>query len=426
MVIGAHIEPHSINNIGFISTRIAGTDGVSLEIQKWADVLGRNRFHCFYFAGELDRAQEKSFVVEEAHFDHPSIQKINGDLFLGRPRQRQTSEAIQKIKEKLKGTLYDYVKKFHIDLIIPENALSIPMNIPLGMALTEFIAETCIPTIAHHHDFFWERPRFLINSCMDYLSMAFPPHLSSIKHVVINSIASEQLSFRRGISNDIVPNVLDFAHEPSAFDDYGADLRHRIGLHEDDLFILQPTRVVPRKWIERSVEIVRNLNLRNPALVVSHGLDDEGTDYYMRVKDYSESMGVKLVTIDHFVAPTRCTGADGSKLYCTADLYQNADLVTYPSGYEGFGNAFLETIYYRKPIVVNRYSIYIADIEPVGFDVIVLDGFVSSRVIDQIRTVLNDEDRQQEMVEHNYQIGRRYFSYEVLEEKLMHLIRTFE
>jgi hypothetical protein len=58
--------------------------------------------------------------------------------------------------------------------------------------------------------------------------------------------------------------------------------------------------------------------------------------------------------------------------------------------------------------------------------VIVLDGFVSSRVIDQIRTVLNDENRQQEMVEHNYQIGRRYFSYEVLEEKLMHLIRTFE
>ena len=27
-----------IKNIGFVSTRIAGTDGVSLEIQKWADV----------------------------------------------------------------------------------------------------------------------------------------------------------------------------------------------------------------------------------------------------------------------------------------------------------------------------------------------------------------------------------------------------
>jgi glycosyltransferase involved in cell wall biosynthesis len=426
MVTGAHHQHHHIKNIGFISTRIAGTDGVSLEIQKWADVLDRNRYNCFYFAGELDRGDEKSFLVEEAHFDHPSIQQINDDLFAGRPRKRQTSEAIQKIKEKLKETLYDYVKKFGIHLIIPENSLSIPMNIPLGMALTEFIAETCIPTIAHHHDFFWERPRFLINACMDYLNMAFPPYLASIKHVVINSIASEQLSFRRGISNYIVPNVLDFANEPSPLDDYGSDLRQRIGLDDEDLFILQPTRVVPRKWIERSIEIVRNLNLHHPMLVVSHGLDDEGTDYYLRVKDYSESMGVRLLTIDHLIAPARCTGADGGKLYFTGDLYQNADLITYPSGYEGFGNAFLETIYYRKPIVVNRYSIYIADIEPVGFDVIVLDGFVSSRVIDQINMVLDDEDRREEMVEHNYQIGRHYFSYEVLEEKLMHLIRSFE
>lgn len=426
MVTFTQNPSHHIKNIGFISTRIAGTDGVSLEIQKWAEVLERNRYNCFYFAGELDRKEERSFLVEEAHFDHALIQEINSDLFGRSHRKRETSEATQEIKDKLKGALYDFVEKFDIHLIIPENALSIPMNIPLGIALTEFIAETCIPTIAHHHDFSWERPRFLINACMDYLNMAFPPYLPSIKHVVINSIASEQLSYRRGISNSIVPNVLDFANEPPPLDDYCADLREHIGLHDGDLFILQPTRVVPRKWIERSIEIVRNLNLPNPTLVISHGLDDEGTDYYLRVRDYSESMGVKLLTIDHFISSLRCLGADGGKLYCTGDIYQNADLVTYPSGYEGFGNAFLETIYYRKPIVVNRYSIYIADIEPVGFDVIVLDGFVSSRVIEGIKNVLHDNDRSQAMVEHNYQIGKRYFSYEVLEEKLMHLIRTFE
>ncbi|MBW1689242.1 MAG: glycosyltransferase family 1 protein [Deltaproteobacteria bacterium] len=426
MVIFPQNPSYHIKNIGFVSTRIAGTDGVSLEIQKWAEVLERNRYECFYFAGELDRAKEKSLLVEEAYFDHPLIQEINDEVFGKRSRKRETSGAVQEIKNRLKAALYEFAEQFDIHLIIPENALSIPMNIPLGIALSEFIAETGIPTIAHHHDFFWERPRFLINACMDYLNMAFPPYLPSIKHVVINSLASEQLSFRRGISNSIVPNVLDFANEPPPLDDYCTDLRERIGLHDGDLFILQPTRVVPRKWIERSIEIVRNLNLSNPVLVISHALDDEGTDYYLRVRDYSESMGVKLLTIDHLISSMRCLGADGGKLYRTADLYQNADLVTYPSGYEGFGNAFLETIYYRKPIVVNRYSIYIADIEPVGFDVIVLDGFVSSQVIAGITNVLNNDDRRQAMVEHNYQIGKRYFSYEVLEEKLMHLIRTFE
>ena len=49
------IERFQNRHIGIISTRIAGTDGVSLEIEKWAAVLEKEGFTCFYFAGELDR-----------------------------------------------------------------------------------------------------------------------------------------------------------------------------------------------------------------------------------------------------------------------------------------------------------------------------------------------------------------------------------
>jgi glycosyltransferase involved in cell wall biosynthesis len=136
-------------------------------------------------------------------------------------------------------------------------------------------------------------------------------------------------------------------------------------------------------------------------------------------------MGVKIVHIDHLISSQRILKGNGERLYSIADIYQNADLITYPSGYEGFGNAFLEAIYYKKPIVVNRYSIYIADIEPVGFDVIVMDGFVSSEAIRQIEKVLRDKNRLQTMVERNYQLAKGSFSYEVLEEKLIHLIHTF-
>ena len=416
---------HPIKNIGFISTRIAGTDGVSLEIHKWANVLERNGYSCFYFAGISDRPKEKSLLVEEAHFEHPLIEEINSDLFGNRTRRGETSETIQRIKEKLKAALYDFVKRYDVNLIVPENALAIPMNIPLGLAITEFIAETGIPTICHHHDFSWERARFLINSCRDYLNMAFPPHLPSIRHAVINSLASEQLSFRRGISNIVIPNVLDFAIEPPPLDDYCNDLREKIGLQKDDVFILQPTRVVPRKWIERSIEIVRDMKLPNPVLFISHAMGDEGDDYCLRIGDYSRNMGVKIVHIDHLISSQRILKVNGEKIYSIADIYQNADLVTYPSGYEGFGNAFLEAIYYRKPIVVNRYSIYIMDIEPAGFDVIVMDSFVSSKTIRQIERVLRDKNRLKTMVERNYQLAKGYFSYEVLEEKLIHLIRTF-
>ncbi len=414
-----------IKNIGIISTRIAGTDGVSLEIAKWTEVLERNGYHCFFFAGLLDRPPEKSYLVEEAFFEHPEVVEINNDWVGKLVRKRRTTENVYKLKERLKKALYDFRNKYEIDLIIPENAVTIPMNIPLGIAITEFIAETGIPTIAHHHDFYWERDRYLINAGHDFLHMAFPPRLPSIQHVVINSIASEALS-RRGVSNTIIPNVYNFAVEPPPPDAYCADLREKIGLDKDDLFVLQPTRVVPRKWIERSIEIVRYLNLPKPVLVISHASGDEGDLYFKRVKEYARSMGVQIVAIDHLIAPERGVNEKGEKLYTIADVYNCADLVTYPSGYEGFGNAFLEAIYYKKPIVVNRYSIFRADIEPKGFEVIVFEGFVSHDNIEQIWDLLNNREKLRQTVEKNYRIARRCFSFEVLEEKLLHLVHTFE
>ncbi|MBW2239052.1 MAG: glycosyltransferase family 1 protein, partial [Deltaproteobacteria bacterium] len=77
----------------------------------------------------------------------------------------------------MKDELYAFIEKFGIDLLVPENSLTIPLNIPLGLAITEIISETEMPTIAHHHDFFWERQQFLTNSVWEYLNMAFPPHL---------------------------------------------------------------------------------------------------------------------------------------------------------------------------------------------------------------------------------------------------------
>ncbi|MHA1280736.1 MAG: hypothetical protein ACTSQ8_26615, partial [Candidatus Helarchaeota archaeon] len=62
-------------NIGFISTRFAGTDGVSLETEKWAEVLDEFGYRCYYFAGECDRDPEISMVVPEAHYFHPPIEE---------------------------------------------------------------------------------------------------------------------------------------------------------------------------------------------------------------------------------------------------------------------------------------------------------------------------------------------------------------
>ena len=166
--------------------------------------------------------------------------------------------------------------------------------------------------------------------------------------------------------------------------------------------------------------------MANPTLVISHASGDEGDLYQQRIYEYASHLGVRLVFIDHLVGTRRVQTSSGQRIYTIGDVYRCADLITYPSGYEGFGNAFLETIYYRKPIVVNRYSIYIADIEPKGFDVISFDSFVSSKTIQKIREVLNNPERKQHMVKTNYELARQFFSYEVLERKLLHLIDEAE
>ena len=50
-------------NIGFISTRFSGTDGVTMEASKCSEVLKAIGHDCFWFAGELDRDPQKSMLV---------------------------------------------------------------------------------------------------------------------------------------------------------------------------------------------------------------------------------------------------------------------------------------------------------------------------------------------------------------------------
>ena len=408
-----------VKNVAFISTRIAGTDGVSLELEKWANVFEKFGLTCFYFAGESDRPPERSYLVEEAHFTHPEIKAAYNKSFGVTKRDRALSKKIYQLAIKLKDHLYDFVKKFDIDLIIPQNALTIPLNIPLGIALTEFIAETNIRTLAHHHDFYWERDRFIVNAVSDYLKMAFPPVLPSIEHVVINSAADAQLSLRTGVSAHIIPNVMDFDNPPPPPDEYTFDVRKALGIEDDELFVLQPTRVVQRKGIEHAIELIHRLG-RKAKLVISHASGDEGYDYEQRLMEYSKLMQVDTIFVSDIIDEERGTTSDGRKIYTLEDIYPYADLVTYPSTFEGFGNAFLETLYFKKPIVVNTYSIYIKDIQPKGFKVIEIDGYVTDKAVEQTKQVLDNPKLCKEMVDHDYELAKIYFSYTVLERILSH------
>lgn len=407
--------------IGFISTRFSGTDGVSLETQKWVDILERLGHKCFYFAGESDRPPDRTHLVPEAHFRHPSVIALTGELFQATKRSALTSQMVQSLKDHLKAHIEEFVGQFMLDLLIIENALALPVNIPLGLALTEFIAAENFPTIAHHHDFSWERKRFAVGVAGDYLRTAFPPYLPSIRHVVINSFAARQLALRTGASSTLVPNVMDFESPPPEPDEVTDQMRAALGLGKNDHVLLQPTRVVPRKRIELAIELTRRLD-SGCVLIVSHAAGDEGSDYETHLRDYAKLMGVRVLFASKEFGHERHRDEDDRQVFSLADAYSQAELVTYPSTIEGFGNAFLETIYHRRPIVISTYEIFKTDIQPKGFRVIGFDDFISDYTVGQALAVLQDPDMSAEMAEHNFNLGRRLYSFHTLERNLVTLV----
>jgi glycosyltransferase involved in cell wall biosynthesis len=431
---------------GFVSTRLAGTDGVSLEAAKWSSVLERLGVQSVYFAGQLDRPAEKSRLVPEAFYRHPDIDAINRTVFAGftepgepwKPeaarsdirrrdffspyvRPRELDRRINELRRHLKDELYTFASGFDLDLLIVENALAIPLNIPLGLALSDFIAETGMPVIAHHHDLAWERQRFIVNSVPDYIAGAFPPPLPSIRHVVINSVQAQQLALRRGLSSRVIPNVMDYDTEPAPLDDYALGARCNLGVEEGEAFILQPTRVIQRKGIEHAIELVRRLGI--PAkLVVSHAGGDEDDDYAQRVREFAHLLDVPVRFESDLVGSKRGQTSDGRPIYSLADVYPQADLVTYPSSIEGFGNAFLEAVYYRRPIVLNRYSVYEVDIEPKGFRAVEFDNYISEATVRDARRLIEDRALAAEWADHNYELACRHFSFAVLQRRLEALL----
>ena len=409
-----------------MSTRFSGTDGVSLESNKWAENFEFLGHQVFWFAGQIDREPDKSLIAPEAHFQHPSIQWINKRIWGIPNRNSSVTRRIHELRLRLKRQLYRFLVKFGIDVLILENALTIPMNIPLGLALTEMIAEAQVSAVAHHHDFFWERDRFSVNSVHDYLGTAFPPRIPRINHVVINSAAQEQLSLRTGISSRIVPNVLDFENPPVSDMSRKASFKRNIGLAGDDIIILQPTRIIQRKGIERTIDLIKALGDPKYKLVLSHEAGDEGLEYLNWLQEYAGCHGVDFKIVSACIDdPWRFRNETESR-YSLWDLYAYADLVTYPSLNEGFGNALLEGIYFKKPILVNRYTTFIRDIEPLGFELLTMNGFLSRKTVDAVKEIMAYPLRKEDMIRKNYETALHHYSYSVLRAHLQSILTNLD
>lgn len=400
-------------NIGFVATRLAGTDGVSLETEKLAVIARRMGHDVFYCAGELE-GDVPGLLAPELHFTDPAAIRLGLHAFGRSGVDTALLEEIDRQAQHLKRPLRRFVDEYQIDFLIVQNAFAIPMQLALGQALTELLQETGLPGLAHSHDFYWERERFKTHCLGDFLDTYFPPNLPRLQHAVINSAAQRDLKARRGIDSVLIPNVFDFETPAPGIDAFNADFRTAIGLTDEDWLILQPTRVIARKGIELAIEAVARLNDPRAKLIITHRAGDEGPEYLHGLLVQAAAQGVDLRYVAAVIDDKRRTTADNRKVYALWDTYPHADLVTYPSLYEGFGNALLETIYFRLPALVNRYPVYAEDIGPLGFQFAEIDGTVTDEAVAQMRRWLEDRRSANTAVERNYALALENYSYRTL------------
>src|SRR6266545_2604576 len=285
-------------NVGVVSTRFRGTDGVSLETAKVADVIEEAGHDVAWFAGELGERFHPGTTHPLAHFKAPAVLRITEAAFGQGTWSPATPAAMDSITRELKE------------------------------AVGRLLAESGLPAVGHHHDFAWERARFRRTIVPHLLSSAFPPALDNLRHIVIQSTAQHELQRRRGLDSVILPNVMDFERGPARPGD-GAAYRQAAGLDPEDLLLLQPTRVVPRKGIETTLQLAYELADEHVKVVVSHEEGDEGPQYGQFLRDEAERLGVDLRFVPAAVDPVDEPGKP-----LLADAYAAADLVSYPSRYE--------------------------------------------------------------------------------------------
>jgi glycosyltransferase involved in cell wall biosynthesis len=387
--------------IAFIAGKLGDVDGVSLEVEKWIDILLEEGHEIFAIAGKFSNnllcvPEENRLLIEDISFtsaqQHEYEQMVfpffnKFQTYISEERLKLVGESMNHKSSYIADSIFDFIQQKSIDVLVAQNTNAMPMTLLGGLAVYKLCSEKRLATIFHHHDFWWERSRFSNSAIETILSKTMPPQIPGTEHVVLSRYASHILRSIKRIHPKIIPNCEDFEN-PVTIDEYNSDFRKSLGFKQDDILVLQPTRIVQRKRIEDSVRLVSYLGDRYPEIkrklhlvITLYQGDEPDENYISAIKTLAESLEVPLHFISDRVASARGVNSSGQKLYTNRDVLVNGDLITYLPMWEGFGNAFLEAIAARIPVVTTTYLVYKTDIRIYDFNAIeIADNYDESLI----------------------------------------------
>lgn len=427
--------------IALIHFRVGETDGVSLEMDKWKIALEHLGHEVIFIAGSSGKC--KAAIIPELHYLSAENDKIFKNAYQQLDELKNEGQLLNEIKRQADNVEQNFIqaiREHQIEVVVPNNIFSLGWNLPVALGLYQAIEATGVRCICHHHDFYWERVAYsnpTQKDVSDLLDHYFPPKGEAYRHVVINHIAKEELLARKGIESVVVPNVFNFDQPLWEIDGYNSDLKKETGIPENGLTILQATRVVRRKGIELAIDFVskiqhylkkypatRKFNSAN--LVIAGQVED--VTYFNELKAYALEKQVTLIDISARIKHERGQ-EDSKKQYALWDAYAHADLITYPSYLEGWGNQFIEGLFSKTPQIVFEYPVFKTDIASFNFKFISLGDqliensdfgfeipyFRLNKAVDKALFCLCNPEQSRKNMDDNFVIAKQHLSMEALE-----------
>jgi glycosyltransferase involved in cell wall biosynthesis len=215
-------------------------------------------------------------------------------------------------------------------------------------------------------------------------------------HVTINDFSRRELA-ERGIEAVTVRNAFDLDAAPGR----RAETRAALGIGDDDLLVLQPTRAIARKNIPAALRLADGLaqRLERPVRFWLPGPAEDG---------YAATLAAVLAAT---AVPVR-----RDRPATMADAYAACDLVTFPStGGEGFGQPVIESVAAGRPLAVLRYPA-LDEILALGF------SFLPADDPDAVAAALRRPDAT--TMARNRALAEAHFSMAALERRLRQLLRA--
>ncbi len=443
-----------------VASDSAGTDGVSLEMKKRQTLL-REMGHDVAICSAYDWAD---LPIASLEFDREEVQSMMRNLFGSEIAdfrdETELEQAFRREVADLKQELAEGIKALGPDMLFVHNVLALPVHPVATVSLTELLAELRLPCVAIHHDILSEGAYKFTPTCgfaRSLLQEYFPPTLSNLSHWTINTRNQTALA-KKGVRAEVIHDTMDFDHRLGAadHDSIRAELRAKHDVAPSDVVLFVGARVVPNKQIELAAHLAATLetlraDLAGSPLYNGETFTEDGRVVLVLAGRRERAFGaydaglfalLKELRVDWMyvgdeVLPVRAVEEGFYALY--PDMYAMADVVLYPSRWEGFGNQLLEAFAAGLPAVVFEYPVFKEDIAPKGARVISLGDSVleeadaaglvriSREVLNEaaqkVIAVLTDARERKEMTEHNIAVGRQHFGFDVLRSHLSEAVR---